>query len=404
MALTTTATDVVAFYERVYTPKKIMSLALKDAPLTAYLPKDTSGSGENVTVRLLDKEMGGVGTTLSAAITAEKDPGAKKVILDYKKFYTSTSLTNDAIELSEGNAITNMLKLAVESSMRNHGDQLESSLWGPVSGYIGRIATGGISGNVVTLTNANDCFNFEPDDIIIFDDTITGASPRAGSAVVASVQYDAGTVTFVDLGTVTSEAAGDYLFKSTFENGAGPIGIQSWIPVTAPTAGDAFGTGSLDRSLNPTRLAGWRYSASAGMSVKTAIIRGLSYGKNFGGRADTIFMSTDRMADLVLELGNQVVYDSMGSKEFQVNFRTVKFVGPQGDIQAVVAPKCPNNSMWALERSSWSIKSVGELVRNPIRNNKVIDSELEDGVRLRWKTFYALTCHLPGHNGVITVS
>jgi hypothetical protein len=403
MAITTTASDLQKFAEVAYTPKTIQSGALKDTPLTAYLPKQSSG-GLNVTTRLLLRESGGQAPTLAAAITAENDPGAEQVVLSWKKFYTSYSLDNDAIEQSDKNAAVEALRLMMDSTLRRHGDKLETALWGDGSGAIGRIATGGISGNVATLTNPNDVFNFEVGMTLVFDDTATGASLRAGSTTVASIQYAAGTVTVANFGSITGEAAGDYIFESGFENAGGPIGIRAWLTDVA-SSGDAFGSTSFDRYPYGERAAGWKYSASAGETNREAIIRGLSYGKQFHGRPDVVFGSVNRVASLIVELQNRVEYDGMTDGNLKLNFRGVKLAGPQGDVLVMAAQKCPNDTWFALERASWKIHHVGgDLVRSPFQSGKkIVDSESEDGIRGRWKSSYVLTNHMPGHNGRIVM-
>ncbi len=403
MAITTTASDLSKFAEVAYTPKTVQSLALKDNPLTAFLPKQKSG-GLNVTTRMLLRESGGQAPTLSAAITAENDPGTEQVVLSWKKFYTSYSLDNDAIEQSEKNAAIASLKLMMESTLRRHGDKLETALWGDGTGAIGRIATGGITGNVMTLTNPNDVFNFEVNMTLIFDDTATGASPRVGSTTVASVQYAAGTVTVANFGAVTGEAVLDYVFESGFENQAGPIGIRAYLTDVAAT-GDAFGSTSFDRYPYGERAAGWKYAASAGETNREAIIRGLSYGKQFMGRPDVVYGSVNRVASLVVELQNRVEYDGMIDGNLKLNFRGVKLAGPQGDVLVVAAQKCPNDTWFALERASWMVHYVGDdLVRSPFNSGKkIIDSESEDGIRGRWKSSYVLTNHAPGHSGRVVM-
>jgi hypothetical protein len=400
MATTTTAADLTKLAEVTYTPTTIQSLALKDTPLTAWLPK-TKGGGKNVTTRLLLQEATGQGVTLTQAIADEQDPGIADVIQSWKKFYTSFSLDNDAIEQSEKNAAIQSMKLMFSSTLRAHGDKLETALWGNGSGALGRAAS--ISTDVVTLANPSDVFNFEVGMTCVFDDTATGASLRTGEADVESIQYSAGTVTFDDMGDVTSEGQTDYIFHKNFENGAGPIGILAWLTDVAAT-GDAFGTGSFDRYPYGERAAGWKF-AGAGMTNREAIIHGLSYGKHFGGRPDVVFGNTKQVAKLVVEMQNHVQYDGMTDKKFNLNFRGVKLAGPQGDVLVMGAQKCPENLWVALTRESWSCNYVGDnLVRNPIRGGKFIDSEAEDSIRGRWKSSYVLECPLPGWNGRITMS
>jgi hypothetical protein len=237
----------------------------------------------------------------------------------------------------------------------------------------------------------------------VFDDTATGASLRTGSTTCASIQYAAGTVTMANMGAVTGEAADDYIFESGFENSAGPLGIRAWLTDIA-SSGDAFGTGSFDRYPYGERAGGWKFSGS-GMTNREAIIKGLAYGKQFHGRPEVVFGSPSRVASLVTELHNNVQWDGMEDKKLGLNFAGVKLQGPQGEIRVVSAQKCPDSTWFALTKDTWQVHYVGdELVRNPIRNGKFIDSESEDGVRGRWKSSFVLTCSMPGHNGRIVMS
>jgi hypothetical protein len=397
MSLTTTASDLANFAEVSYTPGTIKSLALQDNPLSAFFPRKSSG-GLNITTRLLLEEAGGVGATLAAATTAEVDPAAKVVIQSWKKFYTSWSMDNDSIEQSEKNAIIPAFRLMYESTLRKHGDQLETALWGSQTGSLTQIPTGGVTSNTFTCGNPEDVFKFAVGDILVVDDTAAGTSLRSGTMTVASVQYEAATVT---VGTIVSgTAAADYVFKSSFQN-AGTMSLLDWLPNSVHATTDAFGTGSLDRYPWGARASGWRYTASAGMSNREAIIKGLAWGKNFGGRAKVLWGSPARVAALVVEMQNTVVYDGMNSGELKLNFQGVRLTGPQGPILVMEAPKAPGDRFFALERESWELHTIGELIRNPVRNGKFIDSETEDGIRGRHKTTFGLSCHLPGHNGQI---
>jgi hypothetical protein len=398
MALTTTAADLAAFAEVSYTPGTIKSLALQDNPLSAFFPRKSDG-GLNVTTRLLLEEAGGVGTTLAAATAAEVDPAAKQIVQSWRKFYTAWSMDNDSIEQLQKNAVIPAFRLIYESTLRKHGDQLETSLWGSLAGSLTQIPAGGVTGNVFTCGNPEDVFKFGVGDILVFDNAAAGTSPTAGTATVASVQYEAGTVTCDDLSDPAAAAA-DYVFKSSFQN-AGTMSMRDWLPNSVHATTDAFGSTSFDRYPWGARASGWRYTVPAGMSNREAIIRGMSWGKNFGGRAKVLWASPSRVASLVVELQNGVQYDGMSSGELKLNFQGVKLVGPQGPILIIEAPKAPGDRFFALERESWELHTIGELIRNPVHNGKFIDSETEDGIRGRHKTTFALSCHAPGHNGQI---
>lgn len=391
--------DVIDILSRDYHPKKLISLALQKAPLTSYFPKSENGQGEIAVMRYHAWNAGGSGATVPQAIATETNDGYKKATFDWRLHYTSYALGNPAIKRSQGSEqLVDVLQMGMKSTMARHGNNLETFLFGEGNGKLGQRAS--ISGNVITLVNPNDAWNFQVGQELIADDTNDGSSPRVGSTTVTTVNKSAGKVTVANAAAITAFADSDFLFLKT-QIGATAPGLAAIIPPVAPTAGDNFG--GLDRSVAPDELAGWRFSGTSGARQTETLISALSYGSNFGGKQDTVFMSTSRLNTLILEQVDKVVYGEMKDEEFKISRRTVVIQGPDGLVHCVGSPKCPDAYAWALERETWNLNSVGEpLISNALRTGKLVDSETDDNVRFRWRSQYALLQSLPGHNGCIT--
>lgn len=401
MATTQTVANVVASLDRYYFPNKLISLALQKAPLTAWMPKDESAKGEFCVIRMHKHNAGGTGRTVAQAQASMKEDGYVRANLDWNLLYTEHTIGIPAIKRAEGGGgITDILQMGIKTTMQRHGDVIEGLLFGAGHGKLGQVATGGISGNVVTLTNPDDTFNFQPGMECLFDDTADGSSPRAGSDFVVSVDHSGGTVTFSNLGAITGEAALDHIFLKSLENGNAPKGLSSIIPDAAPTGGDNFG--GLDRSVAPDELAGWRFTPQSGMTVTESLIRALRHGSKFGGKQDTIFMHEDLYTRLVLEQADRVVYQNMTSEKYGVNFRGVVLQGGDGMVNCLPSYRCPPLRAYALEQESWKLQSVNEpLIAVATKTGKYIDMESDDGIRLRWRSQFHPMCSLPGHNGVV---
>jgi hypothetical protein len=399
MAANGQTSDVIDILSRDYHPKKLISLALQKAPLTAYFPKSENGQGEIAIMRFHAWNAGGSGATVPQAIATEINDGYKKATFDWRLHYTSYSLGNPAIKRSQGSEqLVDVLQMGMKTTMARHGLNIETFMFGDGNGRLGQRAS--ISGNVITLTGANEAWNFQPGMEIIADDTIDGSSPRVGSTTVSTVNKSGNKITVANAAAITAFADADYLFLKTQVAATAP-GLASIIPAVAPTPGDNFG--GLDRSIAPDELAGWRYSGSSGSKITETAVSALSWGTNFGGKQDTIVMSTGRLNTLILEQQDKVVFGEMKDEEFKVSRRTVVIQGPDGLVHCLGSPKCPDAFGWALERDSWDLNSVGEpLISNALRTGKVIDDPNDDNVRLRWRSQYALRCSLPGHNGCIT--
>ncbi len=402
------ANAIANLLERDYQPPKLMSMAMQDNTLTAWMPKDEKGYGDTCVVKFIGTNSGGSGTTVAQAEASIVDVGGNTASFSWFLHYTSDSVSNvEALKLANTSGLADLYQTKIKSSMEKHGNVIETMLFGTGDGLLGQIATGGISGNVVTLTNASDAFNFEPGMRITFDDTITGASPRAITGegpIVLSVDrgVSTATVTFDDLGNVTAEAAGDYLFLKSYVNAGIWPGLQQIIPATVPAAGVLFG--GLDRgggTVDIQTYCGWRYPVAAGQSIVNALTMGLTYGGMFG-KGDTVIMSHQKFGELIAELGNKVIFDGFVDSKYAINIAGVKFMGAGRAVTVVPAVKCPNRLVYVLTRDTWKLRSVqSPLISVATQTGKYLDESSADSVKLRWRTLALPVCREPVRNGVI---
>jgi hypothetical protein len=408
MAATTTA-NIVDALERNYQPKKLISLALQNCPLTTFFPKSTDGSGDKCQMRFYTNEAGGFGSNMTNAKARQLSPGFKSGTADWKIGNSYWSVNNATAKRLQGSSgLVDLLQEGIQSTMRRHGTEIETMLFGAGNGKLGRRASA--STNVITLTNAGEAFNFQIGQEVVADDTVDGSSLRVGSTTVTAVDYSNNKITLASAAGITSFADNDYLFLKDFEGafgtGGSPAGLQAIIPSTAPSASGDYLTG-LDRSLQPDLLAGFRYSGISGDTITEQLIKFLQHGSKFEGVQDTMFVSTDTLTQLILESKSQGLYDpmTMGSKEYNVSFTGVKFLGPNGPVGVFGSPKCPDTLAWALERKSWNLQSVAEpLIAVATRTGKYIDVEVEDETAAKWRSQFQLLCKWPSHNGCATLS
>ena len=401
------ASDLVNLLERDYQPKKLTSLALQDAPLSAFLMKDENGGGEKMVVRFWGAESGGSGTTVTEAEAQAYDGDADVASFNWKVHYTADAVDNVVIEKSQGGglSIVDMLQHKIKSAMRRHGGVIESILFGNSHGLLGRIATGGISSNTITLEDPQTAANFEPGMHLSFGPNIDSSSLRTGSTYVTKVDRGALTakVTVNSLGDVTSEAVLDYIFHKSYTGGAAPPGLQQIIPADVPAASEDFG--GLDRSTKDVvRYAGWRYPVPSGTSVLQGITLALTYGAQFGGKWESVFCGYEKYGQLMAELLAKGIFtpDTFKANDYVVNIHGVKIMGPKGPVMVVPSPKCPAKLMWALQRDTLRLRSVnGPLVKVATRTGRYIDAQSADQIKARWRSIFGVICPEPVANGCI---
>lgn len=407
MASPAVTSDIIDVLARKYQPTKLMSMALQNAPLTAWLPKSEDGQGEICVMRFHVSLPGGTGANVTDAIAAETPDGYKKALLDWKLIYTSYSLDNPSIQRSKGNEqVVDLLQEGLKGTMARHGNELETALFGAGAGMLGVRASA--STNVITLTNAGEAFNFMPGQVVGASPNADGSSPRTGTTTVSSIDYSSNKITLASAAAIASFANGDFIFiKGVVGTSTVPIGLGRLFPATAPSAGDTS-FGGLDRTIPFTEaLAGWRTTGSAGDQVTEQVIKGLQFGSKFEGKTDAVWVSVDTMTQLILESKTRGTYEEtqMKSDKYGVNFSGITLRGPWGPVQVFQSPKCSDAVAYCLERSSLKLQSVQEpLIATATRTGKYIDSEQLDAVRLRYRSQFQLLCSLPAHNGVITLT
>lgn len=405
MAGSATATaDILDALERHYQPKKLISMALKECPLTAWMPKDEDGSGDKCQMRFYVSQAGGVGSTMTLAKGRQIAPGFKSGTADWKLVRSYWSVNQAAVNRTKGSSTIELLQEGIKSTMERHGNEIETMLFGTGNGLLGQRAS--ISSNTVTLTNPGEAFNFQIGQEVVADDTVDGSSLRVGSTTVASVDYSANKVVLTDASAITSFANADYLFLKDYQNAGAPAGLQKIIPSAAPSSSGDYLTG-LDRSVMPDMLAGFRYTGISGDTLTEQIIKFLQHGSKFGANPDTLFISTDRQTQLILEQKAMGVYEetSMSSKEYSINFVGVKFRGPKGPVNVFDSAKCPDTLGWALTREAWKLQSVQEpLIAVATKTGKYIDAEVEDDIVAKWRSQWQVECKWPVKNGCLTIT
>ena len=164
--------------------------------------------------------------------------------------------------------------LEVDGLYVQAGERLSYYSTGNGGGAIAKIATAGISGNVLTLTSAPDAANFEvggwvcasgDGDGSLGTETLRGGGTGA-AAQITNVSRAAGTITLNDATLIPGLAAGDWLSnQGDFYGVSGnPIimrGLQAWV-AASDTPPPLWNVSSATRSIDPQRFAGCRMPTS----------------------------------------------------------------------------------------------------------------------------------------------
>lgn len=299
----------------------------------------------------------------STALANKTGNTYKKFVITMAEDFGATSITRRVAKETRNNrgaffdAVQREMDGIIQSLTRSASIQCQRN-GGGARGQVH--ATTAISTTVLTLSNPEDAKNFDIGMKVQASDTDgTSGSVHSGTATIANIDEDAGTLTASANWTtgIASIGASDYLFQEG-DFGTMIKGLPAWIPPTAPTGGDNFF--GVDRSVHVTMLAGSRITATT-LPIAQAI-RNLS--SKLGGRGGTQakhwFSSHEKYNNLVLELGSKQEFMVQGKAfDAEVFFAGVKVHGAGGVIEAYPDHTCMPQYGYLLNMKDIYLGSMG---------------------------------------------
>lgn len=395
-----------------YSQDRVENLVYKKNPFLALVPKQPKFPGKNLPVPLIYGNPQGVNSQFTTAQTRAGSTNTKvgQFTLTRVKKYGIAVIDGETLKASQDDegafieAATTEIDGVINATTRRVAVDLMRAGWGKV----GVLANSSFATTVATLVTAEDAVNFEIGQQIEFAASESASTLRAaGPLTVTAVDRSAGTVTFsANLNTVTAIAQNDVMFISgDRENSATPTrrcvaGLQAWLPQTAPSSGESFF--GLDRSVDPTRLAGQRLSA-VGVPLEESLVEGSVLIGREGGKATHAFMSYKGWSQLQKALGTKVMYDMVSSSSrADIAFKSIVLNGPDGEIRVIADQNCPGDTIFLLQLDSWKLASIGPVI-------STIDDDGQDILRVynadqveSRNGFYGnLFCQAPGFNCTI---
>lgn len=390
-----------------YTSQRVENMTYKDFPLYAMLPKDKNFYGKVLPLAIQIGNPQGRSASFANAQANKTSSVYKDFVLTRVRDYSLASVDNETAEASENEkgAFIKALTREIDSAIEAATTSLAWGLYGNGSGRVGVAGTLNTATALIPLTNADDVVKFEIGQTLQFAAAeVTGALRASGASLqVLAVDRDNGILTMsAVLSTITGLASGDSIFVMGDRN-AKISGLAAWIPFTAPTAGDNFF--SVDRSVDPTRLGGLRFDASA-LSIEEGLVKGLTRCNREGGKPEVVMANYTDWGNLELALGSKVQYMmSQASGRADIGFEGIQVKTNKGVSNVIADPFCPINYMYGLTIKSWKLFSLKEPIRIlDLDGNKLLRDSTSDSVELRVGGYFQLGCDAPGHNVVIKLA
>lgn len=375
-------TSAAHIYKIKYSDKQVEEVALREHPTLTMIAKEGGFTGVTHNYPIDYAFPQGVSGTFADAQTGASDGAGVTLAMYRKAKFGVITLNGEAMAAcADKGAFYDLLTTRTDRILAELGDSFAFDLFRAGTGARGVVAAGGISGDVVTLTNANDVRNFKKGMTVIADNAANGLSPRTGSTTVAAIDPAAGTITLASVAAITGTlTAGDYLFRKG-DPGTCMEGMESCTPLTAPVyLSDSFR--GVDRGADVEGLSGVRIddtSSSIVTNLGLMAVRANMRGKKLkkGVLNPINFWTVSQL------LGAKVQYEGGGTAE--VGFEYIVVNTPGVSMKIYSDPDCPTDRSRAFDPSAHCLKHLKELP-HIIRDGTglaAMRSTSEDGIEIR---------------------
>jgi hypothetical protein len=395
-----------AALKELYDDQKIANLVYKNNPFLAMVPKMEEFGGKYMPIPLIVNTSQGRSATFASAQANQTAATVESFALTRKANYSIAQIDNQTMLASKTDkmAFINGATVVIDGAIRALTNSLATQLFRSGSGAIGAIGATSVLGTIV-LTNPSDVVNFEVNMTIEARDPASPATPRAGGPVyITAVNRTAGTLQ-------VSSSMGTYVAPSGWAAQAGDTinvvgdyglalnGISGWLPTVAPTTGDNwFG---VDRSVDPTRLAGVRFNGQ-GESIEEAVIDASLLVAREGGNPDVCVMPFSSYAALEKSLGAKAQYISFDGPA-KLYYPGILINGAAGQIKVFPDRSCTAKTAYLLQMDTWKLYSLGPAphIAKYADGLEMLRVYNSDAAELRVVSYANLGCNAPGFNAVV---
>lgn len=425
------SSNQLAALKELYTDDKdyMKNIVYSKNPFLALVPKNESPdgfAGKYIPVPLEYGNPQGRSHTFANAQNQQTASDVVSYFVYAVQDYQLVTITNLLMEQTKSNAgaFVDEASRTLDNGFRNISNNMAFETFYGGTASRGQIGSGGVSlsGSTLSLTLANSqsVVQFEVGMTLQASATDGGAAaqntPGTIDAIqVTSVNRGTGAITgTVVQGAPGSSWAANYYLQvlgdigiggsSTIAGMLGLSGLAAWVPVSDPPSNDNFW--GVNRSADPTRLAGLRYDASS-MSISEGITNALAFGNREGAAFDLIVLDFVSYATLINELGAKVQYVQLEHDEVEVAFEAIHFHSAYGKIPVLADRSCQPATAWCLTMDTWKLRTLGKaphILTYGMEGLEGLRVGNADALEIRIAYYGNLICSAPGYNMNVSLS
>ena len=430
-AIYANSANQVAALKELYTDDKeyMKDLVYKENPFLALVPKNESPdgfAGKYIPVPLEYGTPQGRSHTFANAQTQQTATSLASFFVYTIEDYQIVTITNLLMEQTKtsAGAFVDAAKLQMDAGFRNLTNNIAFELFGSgtatrgissaASSQTGGVAVGGV---ILPLTNAQNIVAFEIGLTLVASAT-DGGAPSADTVVITSVNRATGVVSgtasaatlsanwAIGTGLAFLTVLGDLPSTGATSTASYQAlsGLAAWLPIASPAVTDNFW--GVNRSADPTRLAGCRFNASA-QTIEEGITNALAFLNREGGKPDIAIIDFASYASLVNALGAKVQYVQVKHDEVEVAFEGITFQSAYGRVTVLADRSCPPQTCFLLTMSTWKLRSLGKvphILTYGMEGLEGLRVGNADALEIRIGYYGNLICSAPGFNSIVRLS
>jgi hypothetical protein len=434
MATYASSSSSIAVLKELYVDNQdyMKDLVYSKNPTFALMPKNESTdglAGKYIPVPIQFGDPQGRSHTFSSAQGNQTPNQYSSFFVYVVQDYQLVTITNLLIEQTKSNAgaFVDEMKRQMDGGIKNLSNNMAFELFGSgtaTRGVIGSAITNPSAGVYqFTLQNPQNVVNFEIGMTIQASATDGGAPINANVdlGLVSSVNRSTGVIKFtvVSGAPQTNWAQGNYLtvqgdIPATGGSGSGPLGatgsylaasgISAWLPATDPASTDSFW--GVNRSVDPTRLAGLRYDATS-YSIEEGVVNALGFANREGADPDTLILSFQSYTALENALGAKVQYVDIKHEEAAIAFEGIRFHSAYGYVTVFADRSAIPQTGLALTMDTWKLRSLGKaphILTYGLEGLEGLRVGNSDALEVRVGAYYNWVCNAPGYNLRVALS
>lgn len=424
------SSNQIASLKELYKDDKeyMKDLVYKENPFLALVPKDESPdgfAGKYIPVPLEYGVPQGRSHTFSTAQGNQTATQLASFFVYVIQDYQLVTITNLLMEQTKTNAgaFVDAAKLQMDGGFRNITNNIAFELFGSGTATRGTSTSAstqaGVTagGTVLPLSNANQIVAFEVGMTLVASAT-DGGAPSSDTVTITSVNRATGVVSgtasaaslsanwAIGTGVAYLTVQGDLPSSGATSTGSflALSGLAAWLPITSPSVSDNFW--GVNRSADPTRLAGLRYDATS-YTISEGMTNALAFANREGAKPDIAIMDFASYASLVNELGAKVQYVQVKHDEVEVAFDGITFQSAYGKITVLADRSCPPQTCYVLTMNTWKLRSLGKvphILTYGMEGLEGLRVGNADALEIRIGYYGNLICSAPGWNMVVQLS